>query len=178
MLAAGLIALLLLSGALALGAVGMGLLPGAASARQTVKVSPTATLSPTATATATPPTATATPNAQQLLNRQAAAAFRGITVASFIDLSCSTSNQATSYSSSKPVFVNLCTGKQSMPGPVTVIVRSNGAIAWTLFDKQYLPSNSSYSKGHTLAPGSYDMLITVVINGKTATAKDVPFTVN
>ncbi len=179
MLTAGLVALLLLSGALALGAAGMGLLPGATSAHPKVKALPTATLIPTATATATsaPPTATATPNAQQLLNRQAAAAFRGITVASFIDLSCSVSNQSTSYSSSKPVYVNLCTAKQSMPGPVTVVVRSNGATAWTLFNQQYLPTNSSYSRGHTLAPGSYDMLITVLINGKTATAKDIPFTV-
>ena len=40
-----------------------------------------------------------------------------------------------------------------------------------------MASSSAYSQGHTLAPGNYDMLITLTINGKTATAKDIPFTV-
>ncbi len=182
MLLAGLVALLLLGGATALGAAGMGMLPGQVVAGPTVKASPTATLAPTATPspTATPaqPTATATPNAQQTLDRQAAAAFQGITLAPFSDLSCSVSNQATSYSSNQPVFVNLCTAGGSMPGPVTVVARSNGVVVLTLYNRQYLSSGSSYSQGHTLAPGSYDMLITLTINGKTATAKDIRFTVS
>jgi serine/threonine protein kinase len=178
MLMAGVGAFLLLAGAMALGAAGLGMLPGQGTvARPTATLSPTATPSPTATATTAPPTATATPNAQKILDQQAAAAFRGLTIAPFSDLSCTVSNQTTHYSTSQPVFVNLCTANKSMPGPVTVVIRSNGAVVRTLFYKQYFSSSSSYSQGHTLAPGSYDMLITVTINGKTATAKDIPFTV-
>ena len=180
MLAAGLVALLLLGGATALGAAGMGLISGpsvAAHPTATSTVAPTATYSPTATATPAQPTATAAPTAQQLLDRQAAAAFKGLTIAPFTDFACSESNQVTSYSASQPVFVNLCTANKSMPGPVTVVIRSGGAVVQTLIYSRYMASSSAYSQGHTLAPGNYDMLITLTINGKTATARDIPFTV-
>ena len=177
-LVAGVVALLLLGAAMALGAAGMGLLPGlAVAAKPTATVAPTATLSPTATMTATPPSTTTTPTAQQRLDRQAAEAFKGLTIASFSDLSCSISNQATSYATGQPVFVNLCIASKSPPGPVTVAVRSHGKVIRTLYYKQYMSANSGYSQGHTLTPGDYDMLITVTINGKPATAKDIPFTV-
>jgi hypothetical protein len=177
-LAAGIAALLLLGGAMALGAAGMGLLPGlAVAARPTATVAPTATLIPTATMTPPSPTATGTPTAQQLRDRQAAAAFKGLTIAPFSDLACSISNQSTSYTTSQPVFVNLCIASKSPPGPVSVVVRSHGKVVRTIYNRQYMSANSSYSQGHTLAPGDYDMLITVTINGKSATAKDIPFTV-
>lgn len=158
----------------------MGLMSGstvAARPTATATALPTATLSPTATATPAQPTATATPSAQQLLDRQAAAAFKGLTIAPFTDFSCSASNQVTSYSAGQPVFVNLCTGYKSMPGPVTVVIRSGGALVQTLIYSRYMASSSAYSQGHTLGAGNYDMLITLTISGKTATAKDIPFTV-
>lgn len=178
MIAAGLVAVLLLSVALALGAAGMGLL---AQGHPKAKAQPTATATaistPTMTATPPPPTATSGPSAQQLLDQQAAAAFSGITVSPDTGLFCG-SSQTSGYSSGEPVYVHLCTAGGSMPGPVTVVARSGGQVALTLYSNTYLSSGTDYYRGHTLSPGTYDMLITVQINGQTATAKDIQFSVN
>jgi hypothetical protein len=174
----GVIAALMLVAALIMGAAGLGLFPGAVSARQNAKPTATVPSQATVTATATSAPATATPNTQSPLDREAASAFRGITVAPFSDSSCSAANQVTDYSSDQPVYVNLCVADHSMPGPVTVVIRSNGAIVRTLMSQRSLAKGGTYSQGHTLGAGSYDMLITVTINGKTATAKDIPFTVS
>lgn len=167
----------MLAGAFALGAAGLGLLPGQASAKPPAKATVAPTSTPAPTDTAAPPTATVTPNAQALLDRQAASAFKAITIASFSDLYCSAGSQA-SFSSGQAVFVNLCVGSRSMPGPVTVEIRSHGSVIRVLMNHQYLARGGSYSQGHTLGAGSYDMLVQVDINGTMATAKDFPFTVN
>jgi serine/threonine-protein kinase len=178
MLAAGLIAALLLSGALALGAAGMGVFPGLA-ARPKATVAPTATLSPTETATATtaPPTATVGPSAQQLLNKQAAASFRSLFLSTGAGLYCSSSG-STHFSSGEIVYVHLCLSGEGAPGPVTVVARSGGQVVRTFYSDQYFSAGVTYYLGHTFAPGSYDMLVTVNINGKTGIAKDIKFTVS
>ena len=138
----------------------------------------TATIAlPTATATAVKPTPTATPNAQQQLNSQAAQAFRAITLASFSDSACSSGSSATRFSSGSPVYINLCMADSPAPGPVTVQVRHNGAIVRTLISNVYPSAGAYYTQGHTLGAGSYDMLVTMQINGKQAVAKDISFTV-
>jgi len=164
-------------------AVGVGLGMGGMklfarqSAPSTPTVHPTATIAPpTATATTERPTATTTPDAQAALNRQAASAFRAITVAPFSDGNCSSVNAATTFSG--PVFINLCMARGSAPGPVTVQVRHNGAVVRTLISNLRPSSGASYTQGHTLGAGSYDMLVTMQINGKQAVAADLPFTVS
>lgn len=139
---------------------------------------PTATHAlPTPTATIAQPTATATPNTQQLLNSQAASAFRAITIASFSDSACSSGSNATHFGSGSPVYINLCMAGSPAPGPVTVVVRHNGSIVRTLISNLYPSVGAYYTQGHTLGAGNYDMLVTMQINGKQAVAKDIPFTV-
>lgn len=137
----------------------------------------TATALPTATATVAQPTTTATPTAQQKLNQQASSAFRGITLASYTDGSCASSGMTTSFSPSSPVYVNLCMAYSPAPGPVTVTVRQHGATVRTFMSNLYPAAGASYSQGHTLNPGSYDLLVTMQINGKQAVARDIAFTV-
>lgn len=162
-------------------AVGVGLGMGGIklfarqSAPGTPTPHPTATLVPTATATAAQPTATATPNPQAALNHQAASAFRAITIAPFSDGACSSANAATQFSGA--VFINLCMARGSAPGPVTVQVRQNGAVVRTLISNLHPSSSASYTQGHTLGAGAYDMLVTMQINGKQAVAADISFTV-
>lgn len=136
----------------------------------------TAKALPTATATAAKPTATTTPTAQQSLNRQAASAFRAITLEPYTDGSCASSGATTRFSSGSPVYVNLCMANVTPQGPVTVVVRQHGVIVRTLISNLYPHAGSSYSQGHTLAAGSYDMLVTMQINGKQAVAQDIAFT--
>lgn len=137
---------------------------------------PTATLT-RATATATTVPATATPDAQALLNRQAASAFRAITIAPFTDGACSSAHMTTSFSGAA-VFVNLCMANGSVPGPITVQVRQHGAVVRTLISNLRASSGASYSQGHTLSAGSYDMYVTMQISGKKAVADDITFTVS
>ncbi|HEU5343889.1 MAG TPA: serine/threonine-protein kinase [Ktedonobacterales bacterium] len=138
---------------------------------------PSATIArATATATIARPTATTTPNAQALLNQQAASAFRAITLAPFSDGACSSAHMTTRFSGTL-VFVNLCMAKSSIPGPITVQVRQNGAVIRTLISNLRASSGASYSQGHTLPAGSYDMYVTMQINGKKAVADDIAFTV-
>jgi len=140
-------------------------------------VSATATSLPTATPTIAKPTATATQTAQQKLNREAADAFRAITLAPFADGGCASSSMTTSFTGGSPVYVNLCMGGSAAPGPVTAQVRQNGALVRTLLSNVYMSAGSSYNQGHTLGAGSYDMLVTMRINGTVAIAKDISFTV-
>lgn len=139
---------------------------------------PTATTIPaTATPTATTPPGTPTPTAQQLLNAQAARAFRAITLAPFSDGACSSSSMTTSFSNGGPVFINLCMANSGAPGPVTVVVRQNGATVRTLIANLYPSAGAYYTQGHTLSSGKYDMLVTMQISGKQAVARDITFTV-
>jgi hypothetical protein len=173
---AGLIAALLLSGALALGAAGMGILPGiGARPKATVAPTATATLIPTATATLAPTTTTGT-SQQQLLNQRAAASFSALFLSSGQGLYCS--GAQSHFSQGDVVYVHLCLSSEGAPGAITVVARSNGRVVQTIFSGRSFGAGTDYYQGHTFAAGSYDMLITVQINGKTGIAKDIPFTVS
>lgn len=131
----------------------------------------------TPTATVAPPTATATPNPQSALNQQAASSFRALTTAPFADGSCSNGNATLHFNSGAVVFINLCMNGNPAAGPVSAVVRQNGATVRTLISNLYTSVNAYYSQGHTLPNGNYDMLVTMRINGNQAVVRDVPFTV-
>ncbi len=173
----GALLVVLLAIGVALGLGGLKLfakqnVPATATPRPTATIAP-----PTATATIAQPTATATPSAQQLLDQQATHAFRAITIAPFSDGVCSSKSMTTRFSSSGPVYINLCMASSGAPGPVTVVVRHNGATIRTLIANLYTSGGSYYTQGHTLSPGDYDMFVTMQINGKQAVAQDIAFTV-
>ena len=169
------VAALLIVVALGLGGIRLFAQQGAHSQ---LTLHPTATSAPpTATPTTALPTVTATPNAQQALNSQAAHAFRAITLTPASDGSCASGAMTTAFGDGSPVYVNLCMANVTPPGPVTVEVRQNGAVVRTLIAYLYVNAGSVYTQGHTLNPGSYDMLVTMQINGKQATAQDISFTV-
>ncbi|MGH2514887.1 MAG: serine/threonine-protein kinase [Ktedonobacterales bacterium] len=148
-----------------------------------VKVSPTATstLAPTPVPTDTPPpaaTATATTSPQQIANREAANSFRSIVLSSFGDLSCNPGNALTSFGQGQRVYVDLCTSDNLASAPVTVAIRRNGATVYTMLSGKYLtPQHGYYYYTYGLAPGTYDMLVTMPLNGTTAVARDIAFTV-
>ncbi|HZC07347.1 MAG TPA: protein kinase [Ktedonobacterales bacterium] len=174
-LGAALLALILLSVALGYGGVKL-FAHQSTRIQATPRPTVTTVVHPTATATTTQPTPTATPSAQQLLDRQAAAAFRAITIAPFSDSACSSASMTTRLSG--PVYINLCMANSRAPGPVTVAVRHNGAVVRTLISNLYPSAGAYYTQGHTLGAGSYDMLVTMQINGKQAVARDIAFTVS
>jgi serine/threonine protein kinase len=147
-----------------------------APAHATPRHTATAKANATSTATVAQPSATATLTAQQTLNQQAARAFRAITLAPFSDGSCSSASATTHFTGS-PVYVNLCMAKSRPPGSVTVVVRHNGATVRTLIANLTPRAGAFYTQGHTLSSGSYDMLVTMQINGKQAVAQDIAFTV-
>lgn len=170
-----------LAGGLMFGMSSLKLFANQATTSHSTRAHPTATVKPAKptvapTVTHTPP-ATATPNPQAQLDRQAADAFRSITVGSFSDGSCSGKSATTQFPGGSPVYINFCMANSSAPGPVTAVVRQNGATVRTLISSQYTHPGSFYSAGHTLSSGSYDMVVTVNINGDQATAADIPFTV-
>jgi serine/threonine protein kinase len=137
----------------------------------------TATSAPTATATSAP-SPSATPNAQKQLDAEAAASFRAITLSAFADNSCSPGNQRTNFSAPATVYIDLCAAHSVAPGPATVTLRQNGQVYAVVVQNLYLsPSGSYYFYRYGISAGSYDALITMSINGKTATAKDIAFTV-
>lgn len=175
-LATILAAVVIVGVALSVGGMKLFARPSAAP-HATPRPTATATALPTATPTVAKPTATATQTAQQQLDLQASSAFRAITLARFADGSCASGSMTTSFNGGAPVFVNLCVGGSPAPGPVTVQVRQHGVVVRTLITNAYMSAGSSYNQGHTLGAGSYDMLVTMRINGVTATARDIPFTV-
>lgn len=164
----------------ALGVGGMKLLAQPAPVA-TPRPTPHATATrpaPSSTPTIARPTATATQNPQAALDREAASAFRAITLSPFADGTCASSSNTTHITGGSPVFANLCMSSTSAAGSVTVVVRQNGAIVRTLIDNLFTHAGSSYTYGHTLPPGSYDMLVTMQINGTVATARDIKFTMS
>jgi hypothetical protein len=168
-------ALLALTAALGVGGVKLFAQQNTPVARATPRPTVT-TAPPTATATIAQPTATFTPTAQQTLNRQAASAFRAITIAPFSDGACSSASMTTHFSGGL-VYINLCMANSRPPGPVTVVVRQGGATVRTLISNLYPSAGSFYTQGHTLGSGNYDMLVTMEIDGKQAVAQDIAFTV-
>jgi serine/threonine protein kinase len=167
---------LLVAVALGMGGVKLFAQQGA-PAHATPRPTATVTAHATATATIAQPTATATLTAQQTLNQQAASAFRAITLAPFSDGSCSSASATTHFTGS-PVYVNLCMARSRPPGSVTVVVRHDGATIRTLFANMTPSAGAFYTAGHTLSPGSYDMLVTMQISGKQAVAQDIAFIVH
>jgi hypothetical protein len=137
------------------------------------------TVAPTATATVTPSaTGTATVNPQRALNSQAAAQFRAVTLATFVDDGCSSGNSTSHFGSGQTVYVNLCIASSAKSLPMTVQIRKGGAVFYTVVRNQYLVAGSAYWYSHYgMAAGTYDMLVTVQINGQTGTARDLPFTI-
>lgn len=144
---------------------------------------PTATARATATATTTAtntPKAnpTATPDVQKQLDAQAAASFRAVTLTGFADNSCAAGDSRTSFSAPATVYVNLCASGNVAPGSVSVTLRRNGQVFAPMAQNIYVsPGASYYFYRYGLGPGSYDMLVTMTLQGQTATARDVAFSV-
>jgi hypothetical protein len=147
-----------------------------ATATPSVTAAPTATIQPTATAT---PSGTATLTIQQQLDRQASGSFRAITLAKSHDTSCG--SNTTAFSAGQSVYINLCTSSRIAPGPVTVSIRQVGAVC-TLppeVNGGLTPTTSYYCfSTFSLGAGAYDMAVSIKINGTTATARVIHFTVS
>jgi serine/threonine protein kinase len=146
-----------------------------------VAAAPSATITqsaqPTATATITP-RATATLTAQQQFDRQAASSFRAITLAKARDASCGAS--ANTFSVGEAVYVNLCTSSHVAPGSVNISIRQVSNLCTLPPDNNGgLTPSASYYCYSTFAidAGTYDMVITVRINGTPATARVLHFTI-
>jgi hypothetical protein len=178
---AAILSILLVLGVL-VSAFALGLHPlGQTSATPTATAIPTMTPSPSPSATQTTgPSATATLTPQQIVNNEAAAAFASVTLATFDDPSCSRANQTTRFSSGQWVYINLCTSSGPIDGLVTVAITQGGTVVHYMANSLYLSPNASYYyyEQFVLSSGSYHMLVTMPINGKTAVARDLVFTVS
>jgi serine/threonine protein kinase len=163
---------------LAISAEAMRLLPRLGfTATPVVTAAPTATTAPTITPTS-PPTGTATLTAQQQLDRQASDSFRAITLTKAKDSSCN--SNTTAFAAGQTIYINMCTSSHVAPGPVTVSIRQVGNVCTLLPDKNngLTPSASYYcSSTLSLGVGAYDMVISMKINGASATARTLRFTV-
>ena len=168
----------------------LGLLSALATNTRATRLLPrfgfTATPALAAEPTATPPsitptsapTATATMTAQQQLDRQASDSFRAITLAKARDSSCGSTT--TAFSAGQTIYINLCTSSHGAPGPVSVSIRQIGTICTLPPDnKNGLPPSGSYYCYSAIshAAGTYDVVVTVQINGTPATAGTLRFTV-
>lgn len=171
---------LVLFGWFALNASGLGIAFGGKPQATTThqQAAPTATLAPSATATPTTtpgPQPTATLTQQQILNQQAHASFRAVTLATFADGSCSGSNGQSSFSYGQAFYINLCTSGRTASGSMTITVRQNGQVVYTMaYNINISPSASYwYYTAHVFSSGTYDVLVTLNINGTTAVARDL-----
>ena len=175
---AAVLCVLLIGGAIATASI---LGPGARSAGNKVVHSPTSTATPLPSPTVTPPpepSATATINPQQILNQRAAAAFRSVILSTFADNSCSTGNATRQFNQGESVYVDLCTSGGPFSGPVSVTIRQGGAVEYIMMQQLYLsPGSSYYFFRYGLPSGTYDLVVTMPINGKVAIARDLPFTI-
>jgi hypothetical protein len=147
-----------------------------AAATPRATTTPTATAQPTATATAAP-SGTATLTLQQQLDRQAANSFRTVTLAKSQDASCG--SNTTAFSVGQTVYVNMCTSSRVASGPVSVTIRQVGSLCALSESGGALKSTASYFCYSTfsLSAGSYDMVVSIKINGTPATARVIHFTV-
>ena len=173
---------LLLFGWLALNASGLGIgLGGKPQAtasttnRQTVAPTLQATLTSAPTNTAGPqPTATLTQ--QQILNQRAYGSFRAVTLAGFSDGACSGGNARSSFNSGQTIYANLCTSGNAVSATMTVAIRQGGQVVYTMAYGINISRSASYFyfTSHVLNAGTYDVLVTLNINGTTAVARDLP----
>ncbi|MGZ6392254.1 MAG: protein kinase domain-containing protein, partial [Ktedonobacterales bacterium] len=147
------------------------------SGHSTPVVKATATSTPLPTATATQGAkATSTTNPQIALDRQAAASFRAVTLATYNDGSCG--SNMTHFGSGEAIFVNVCASNSAMSGPMSVTIRQGGQVLYTMVSGQYISAGSHYwYSRYGLPSGTYDMVVTLQINGRNATARDIQFTV-
>jgi hypothetical protein len=135
---------------------------------------PTATATATELATATPQDATPTVFPQAVADRQAAASFSAATLGTAPDKTCTQGSDAPSFTSGTPIYINLCTSGNVASSSVSISIRQAGSVC-TL----PVTATNSYNchASYTLAPGHYDILVTMRINGTTGTARDLRFTV-
>jgi hypothetical protein len=114
-----------------------------------------------------------------LLDKQAAAAFRAVTLATFVDGGCSSGNNTTRFANGQSVYVNLCIANSAPYAPMTIQIRQQGTVFVALV--QNFPigpgAESLYFWRTGLGPGTYDVQITLQLSGHTATARDITFTV-
>ncbi len=170
-LVSGLLAVVV-AGWLALSATGVVALPvlGTAAATPSPTLAPTATVIPTAT----PPDATPTVDSIQL-DQKAYASFRAVTLGTAKDGLCAAANATATFISGQPIFINLCTSGAVAASNLSISIRQAGSVC-TL--SGLIPGGSfDCYTNYLLAPGHYDMMVTMRINGTTATARDLRFTV-
>lgn len=143
------------------------------TAAPTATTPPTATLAPTST---TGPQPTATLTQQQILNERAANSFRAVTITSFSDGSCSSANAKSTFDYGQSLYVNLCTSGYAVSAPMTVAIRQNGQVLYRMVYGQYISPSSSYYyfTSHVFSSGTYDVQVTLTINGTVAVARDLP----
>jgi serine/threonine protein kinase len=173
LLVAGLL-LVVVSGWLALSATGVVALPilGTVAATPSPTLVPTATVAPTATLSDMTPTV----NPQVIADRQAYASFRAVTLGTAKDANCSAASATDTFSGAQPtIYINLCTSGAIAASSANVSIRQVGNV----FCPLPISPNNSYacSANYTLAPGRYDMMVTMRIDGVNATARDLRFTV-
>ncbi len=174
------VVILALFGGLALNAPRFGLALGGSpqpTAAPTSTLQPTATPAPTNTAGPQP---TATQTQQQVLNQQAAASFRNVILSTFSDGNCSNGNSRNAFSPGQNIYVNLCTSGRAGSAPMSIAFRQNGQVVYTLaYNINISPSSwKFFVTSHVFSPGSYDVLVTLNINGTTAVARDLPLTIS
>lgn len=186
---AGLIAaavILALFGGLALNRTALGITFGAKSqptvANATATSMSTATTQSTATAAPSKtagPQPTATTTQQQILNQRAYSSFRAVTLATFSDSACSNANSRSTFRSGQSIYVNLCTSGYAVSAPMTVAIRQNGRVVYTMAYGIYISPSSSYFyyTNHPFNSGTYDVLVTLNINGTVAVARDITLTI-
>ena len=175
--------ILVLFGWLALNVSGLRIALGGASqpqslthATQTVAAtttpSATATLAPTSTSGPQP---TATLTQQQVLNQRAFNSYRAVTLSSFSDGSCAGANAQSTFNYGQPIYVNLCTSGNAVSAPMTVTIRQGGSTIYRVGYGQYISPSASYYyyTSHVFSSGTYDVLVTLTINGTTAVARDL-----
>jgi serine/threonine protein kinase len=162
--------------AVAVNAVATRFLP-----RADVAASPSATITtvaqPTTTATITP-RGTATLTAQQQFDHQAANSFRAVTLAKARDASCGATTDT--FSVGDTVYVNLCTSSRVAPGSVNISIRQVSNLCTLPPDNNggLTPIASYYCYSiFSVGAGTYDLVVTVEINGMPATARVLHFTV-
>jgi serine/threonine protein kinase len=145
-------------------------------------VAATATSAPTAALTSTAtiaPRETATLSVQQQFDRQAASSFRAVTLAKARDTACGATTSA--FSVGETIYVNLCTSSHVAPGAVNISIRQTSNLCTLPPDNNggLTPTASYYCYStFSLGAGTYDMEITVKINGTPATARVLHFTVS
>jgi hypothetical protein len=139
---------------------------------------PTARPTVTSTAMATRSPATATSNPQAILDREARASFRAITLAPFVDNTCSPANARTNFGPNNTVYVNLCVAANPANGPVSVYLRQNGQVLFVLQSGFLSPGSVYWYSRAGFGMGQFDILVVQRINGIDATAADISFTVS